>query len=281
MIVGADGNKLPFHNVITSFNETGYKRYGKAFVDSFLKYWPRRSVRLNIFYEGEEFEFTEGASWIPMESVEHLPPFMRNLRFPIMQGIVADKHDMWFDARQCRKVFMEMYALKKWGGKIFWMDSDCITHSEVPEGFLDEMLPNDKFCCYLGRDGWYHTESGFIGFNGDHPTASRFYGIYINSVISGAFLANQVHGRPGWNDCCVFDAVRHLLGNGPEFLNLAQGLPAGTMHPFINTVLGKYIDHLKGPRKGSNRSPDKDLVVHRDEPHWNEEWIKPDSSAQI
>ena len=268
MIVGADGKKLPFHNCITSFNEAGYERYGRAFVESFLKYWPRRSVRLNIFYEGEKFDFTEGASWIPIESVEHYPGFMQNLRFPIMHGIVGEKHDMWFDARQCRKVLMEMHALKKFGGKVFWIDADSVTHAEVPESFLDEMLPNDKLCCYLGRDGWYHTESGFIGFNGDHERSTKFYNIYLNAVLSGAFLGNMVHERPGWNDCCVFDAVRHLMGNGPEFLNLAAGLPRGVMHPLVNTSIGKYLDHKKGPRKDEPRSRNEDLVVQRDEPYW-------------
>jgi hypothetical protein len=259
-----DGSKV--HSVITSFNEAGFKRYGKDFIESFLECWPK-TAHLTVYYEGEDFPYTGGMSWVPIEKVEHLPEYLGNLRFPIMQGIVGDKFDMWFDARQARKSFMEMHHLKTTGGKVFWLDADTVTHSKVPETFLDDMLPDDKFCCYLGRDGWYHTESGFLGFNADHPLTERFYNNYLNVFLSGAIFASNFHGRPGWNDCCGFDGVRHVLGNGPEFVDLAKSLPKGTMHPFVNSVLGKYMDHRKGPRKES-RSTEKDLVIERDEPYW-------------
>lgn len=265
MIVGADGKKL-VHNVITSFNEAGYKKYGKQFVETYLKRWPK-NARLTVFYEGENFELLEGCSWHPIETVEYLVEYLNNLRFPIMHGIVGEKFDMWFDARQARKVFMEMHAMKKWGGKVFWVDADTFTHADVPDTFLDEVLPDDKFCCFLGRDGWYHTESGFIGFNGDHPVSKKFYNNYLNAFVSGAIFASNFYGRPGWNDCCGFDAVRHLLGNGPEFVNLASGLPKGTMHVQANSVLGRFMDHRKGARKDS-RSTEEDLVIARDEEYW-------------
>jgi hypothetical protein len=160
---------------------------------------------------------------VPLEQVEHLVEYLNNLRFPIMHGIVGNKYDINFDARQARKVFIEMHAMK---GKVFWMDADTVTHAQVPEDFLDDLLPDDKFCCYLGRDGWYYTESGFIGFNGEHPIAQKFKNNYLNTFISGVHFS-----LPGWHDCYGFDAVRHLMGNGPEFVNLAAGLPQGTMHP--------------------------------------------------
>lgn len=260
--------RKPLPNVITSFSEEGYRRYGKDFIESWLKFWPK-SIRLTVYYEGEDFPFTEGVSWHPLESVEYVTDYLANLRFPIMHGIVGERFDMWFDARQARKVFIEMHAMKKYGGKVFWIDSDTVTHADVPEDFLDTVLPDDKFCCYLGRDGWYHTESGFIGFNADHPVASRFYNNYINVFISGAIFASLIHDRPGWNDCCGFDAVRILMDKPDAFVNLAKDLPKGTMHPFVNSVLGKYMDHRKGGRKES-RSGGDDLVIARDEAYWNE-----------
>ena len=267
MILDPQGNEISLQpRVITSFNEAGYERYGREFVESYLANWPK-NIGLTVYYEGENFPFTEGLSWHPMESVEYLAEYLANLRFPIMHGIVGNHFDMWFDARQARKVFMEMHAMKNYGGKIFWLDADIVTHAPVPDGFLDDMLPDDKFCCYLGRDGWYHTESGFIGFNAKHPIANKFYNAYVNTFISGAIFANLVHGRCGWNDCCGFDGIRLLLNKPEAFVNLAKDLPKGTMHPFVNTKLGKFMDHRKGPRKES-KSGDDDLVIARDEPYW-------------
>lgn len=248
-------------NVVTSFNEAGYKRYGREFVETFVRYWPR-NVRLTVYYEGDNFDFVPGVSWHPIEEVAHLAEYMASLRFPIMHGIAGDKYDINFDARMGRKAFIEMHALRKYGGKVFWIDADVVTFAHVPPTFLDDMLPDNALNCYLGRDGWYYTESGFIGFNAAHPWASRFAKNYLHVFITGVIFT-----QPGWHDCFGFDAVRQIMGNGPEFVNLAAALPYGTMHPFVNSILGSYMDHRKGARKES-RSTEKDLVVERSESYW-------------
>lgn len=252
--------KMP--NVITSFNKEGYKQYGKAFVDSWIKYWPS-SVRLTVFYEGEEsdFKLIRGVSWHPIESVEFLKDYMDSLRFPVMHGIVGAQFDMWLDARMARKSFMQMHAMRLYRGKVFWIDADCETVRHVPEGFLDDCLPNDALCCYLGRDGWYHTESGFIGFNGDHPLASKFAKNYLHVFITGAIFASGFFDRAGWNDCCAFDAVRHVMGNGSEFINLSKHVPQGHMHPFQLSAPGQYMEHYKGNRKETRQLKPEDTVV--------------------
>lgn len=265
MIVGKDGKELiKVFNVVTSFDESGYQRYGKEFVRTFLEFWPK-NVRLTVYYEGESeaFDLCDGVSWIPIEDVEFYQDFIENIRFPIMTGTVGDRYDINFDYRMCRKVLIEMHSLKKYKGKVFWIDGDVITHSKVPDGFLDEVLPDDKFNCHLSRDGWYYTESGFIGFNADHELAKWFYKNYLHAVMSGVIFT-----QPGWHDCYAFDAVRQLSQKPEAFVNLSQGLPVGTMHPFVNSVLGKFMDHRKGARKGG-KSTAADLVIERDEAYWN------------
>jgi hypothetical protein len=218
---------------------------------------------LTVFYEGPEFEdfqFPEGMSWRPIEEVEFLQDFMDNLRFPIQHGLVGDRYDINFDARMARKTFMQVHSARKYGGKVFWIDADCVTTKHVPESFLDECLPDDALCCFLGRDGWYFTESGFIGFNADHPIASRFFKNYVHVFIVGSIFAQapqyDSEGRysgGGWHDCIAFDCIRHLMGNGPEFVNLAKDVRRGHMHPFQVTAPGKYMQHLKGNRKDTQQ----------------------------
>jgi len=251
----------PLPNCITSFNKAGYEKYGKAFVDSWLKYWPSQ-IRLTVFYEGEEsdFDMVRGVSWHPIETVEFLSDYMANLRFPIMHGIVGDKYDINFDARMGRKTFMQVHAARKYGGKVFWIDADCETKAHVPLSFLDDCLPDDALACYLGRDGWYFTESGFIGFNANHPLASRFFKNYVHVFIVGSIFAQapryneqgQYEGG-GWHDCIAFDAIRHISGNGPEFVNLAKDVRPGHMHPLQMCAPGKYLHHYKGPERKETR----------------------------
>jgi len=246
--------------VITSFNKSGYEKYGKAFVEAWKKFWPA-NIRLVIYYEGEseDFELTEGISWHPIEEVEFLQDFMDAIRpFPIFSGIVQDKYDINFDARMARKSFMQVHTARKYGRKVFWIDADSETYRHVPEGFLDQCLPDEKFSCYLGRDGWYFTESGFIGFNANHPIAKEFFRNYLMLFITGVIFTQQ-----WWHDCIAYDCTRFLAykqGFEGEFVNLAAHLPAKTMHPFENSAPGKYMHHYKGDRKETRQLREGDLV---------------------
>ena len=265
LILNGAAKRKPLPRVVTSFNEAYYRRCGKDFVDSWQRYWPA-SIGLTIYYEGnpEAFDMnTHGISWKPIEEVKYLSDFMGMLQFPIMHGIVGNQYDVWYDARHARKVFMQMHALKTYRGKVFWIDADCVTHTHVPEDFLDNCLPNDKLACYLGRDGWYFTESGFIGFNADHHLASHFYNNYIGLFMSGTFLTNDIHGRLCWHDCGGFDATRLVVFRGHEdqFLNLAEGLPQGTMHPFENCAPAQYMHHYKGNRKDTKQLKEGDVIA--------------------
>ncbi len=183
--------------------------------------------------------------------------------FPMMSGRMGNQYVIDFDARMARKSFIQAHAIKQFGGKVFWIDADTITHSKVPASFLDEVLPDDKFCCYLGRD-WMYTESGFLGFNAAHPICQSFFTAYLQVFISGAIFT-----RRWWHDCAGFDAARKIVRNTEAFNDLAAHLPEGVMHPFVNSVLGSFMDHRKGGRKGS-RSSQEDLVIKRGEAYWNE-----------
>jgi hypothetical protein len=39
-------------------------------------------------------------------------------------------------------------------------------------------------------------------------------------------------------------------------------------HPFINSDLGKYMDHMKGDRKNLGHSEPRDIKLHEDNPYW-------------
>lgn len=228
-----------------------------------------------MYYEGDEFDdyqFPTGISWRPIEEVEFLSDFLNAVKpFPIMNGILGDRYDINFDARMARKSFMQVHHARKHGGKVFWMDADAIFYRHMPEVFFDQQLPDDKFACYLGRDGWYFTESGFIGFNAEHPIAKKFFRDYVHIFVTGTFLTQapqfneqgQYMGG-GWHDCIAFDVVRYLRkkeGHEGEFLNLSAHVPRGTMHPHANSEIGKYCHHLKGARKETGELKAGDVVV--------------------
>src|SRR3990167_7367974 len=248
--------------VVTSFTDSCYKRYAKAFVDSFHRYWPK-NVNLVVYYEGQNPQ----DGWRFIDEVRGVDEWMDAIRpFSLMTGKVADKYNINFDAGMVRKAFIEAHAARTFGGKVVWIDSDVVTFDDVPENFIDFTLPDDKMCCYLGRD-WLYTESGYIGFNYDHPACEEFLQLYLNVFTSWAIFSQK-----GWHDCYGFDAARRvLIKNSPDaagyFNDMAAHLPPGVMHPFANSVLSTVMDHRKGSRKDS-RTPLSDLVIPRKEPYW-------------
>jgi hypothetical protein len=260
MAAEQDQRKL---TVVTSFSPRGYEEYGKDFLASFREFWPRERVHLVLYLE-DNIEIGPYEQ-VPLDD-ENTPAwryfYEGIVRFPLMCGETPQGYNIQYDARMARKTFIQCDAVEQYGGKVFWIDADVITHSKVPEDFLDQMLPDDKLCCYLGRDGWMYTESGFLGFNADHPACAAFMNGYKRIFTQG-----YVFTQPAWHDCIAFDMARRQMPK-EYFHNLAEGLPHGTMHPFANSALGKYMDHRKGPRK-SSRSTQSDLVVKREEAYWN------------
>lgn len=247
-------------NVVTSFHKKGYDVYGRKFLETWKKYWPG-NVNLTIYYE-DEHDRPNGFNWVPMSEVSFLDEYLGSLKFPLMHGDMGGTYNINWDARMARKSFIQMHSMRKFGGKVVWIDSDVVTHEPVPENFIDTVLPDDKFCCYLGRDGWMYTESGFLGFNAEHTIARKFHDLYLSIFMTGAIFMQQ-----GWHDCYGFDAARKAMQLDSVFNNLAKDVPHGTGHVFINSVLGGYMDHRKGNRK-LHRSDPSELVFGRDEKYW-------------
>ena len=244
------------------------ERGGKEFLETFRKHWPK-SVELLIYYEGDRlFEDEENIKWHWIEEVEGWPAWERRLNhFPILTGKVGSKYEVQLDARHWRKPFMVAQAFSQFGGKVFWLDADVVTFKDIPETFLDDCLPDDKVVCYLGRKGFY-SETGFIGYNGYHELLPHFFRMYIDFFKSGAIFT-----QPSWHDCQGFDVVRQMINRPDLFLDLAADLPEN-MHPFVNSVCGNYMDHMKGKRKGYG-SWKEDLVVEKEGDYWKERMERP------
>jgi hypothetical protein len=234
------------HVVVTSFTEKGYQQYGKRFLESFYKFMPS-NVKLVVYYEGTNLR----DGWKTINEVQNLDAWMRAIApFQLMSGALFDQYDIKYDARTNRVIFIQNHALRTFKGKVFWMDGDSIVHSPVPESFFDEVLPDDKL-------------------NYNHPGCEHFLRVEENTLFSGIIFA-----QPRWWDMVTFDwSMACVIARDPEmrgaFVNLSEGLPEGCMHPYVNSELGKYFDHLKGNRKGKTSTKD-DLVVERTEPYWKE-----------
>lgn len=218
---------------VTTFSAEGYKEYAKAFLESYVKYWP---MKLVVFYE-ERPDFNhpliEYRNFYDIPETDILEKIGRTAHTP---------NDYRFNAYKfSRKVFAQN-ALFDETDKLFWIDADCICLSEMKEGFLENLLKEVPFC-YLGRQNY--TETGFLGFNTQHPDFGKFRSRYVTQYTEG-----RIFRQKEWHDCIAFDVARA----GIKGKSLTKGGPME--HVFISSPLAPYLDHLKGlKRKKLGYSP--------------------------
>jgi len=87
---------------------------------------------------------------------------------------------------------------------------------------------------------WLYTETGFVGINTDHIANQYFMPLFYNAYFEGAFkYLGEFH------DCYVLDFLRKALA--VPIVNINPNEQSN--HPFQESELGKYMEHLKGPER--------------------------------
>lgn len=237
---------------LTSFSPTGYKTYGRKFLDSYVKYGPKNTVMV-VLYENEQ---PQGYSndprfvFINLHSDEQLLKFIEQHRMnPTANGLVEQNGQLIVDFRWqatrfvnkvCALTTPKLPIVPKW---LIWIDSDVEFTSKMPETFLPELLENkggDVF--YLGRpkEIFNTSECGFVAYNYENPKVRQFLDDFRN-----CYIRNEVFALSEWHDSYVFDYLRRKYENELSFVNIAEGI--ASMHPWEQTVLQQYLNHQKGP----------------------------------
>jgi hypothetical protein len=94
---------------------------------------------------------------------------------------------------------------------------------------------------------------------------------YYEDADNGIFTLDE------WHDSFVFGHIlNEMKAKYPNVLDYSEHIynntakTGGGGHPLINSVLGTWLDHMKGVRKSEGSSRKKDLLVPRNETYWNE-----------
>lgn len=250
------------YQLTTTMHSAGYELYGKNMIDSFLKNWPSDQT-LVVYTEGFNLskEHQIDKRIIGRDLLKSSPECVnfktRHRDNPRANGYVEPTRrdpDFKFDAvRFCHKVFALYHAVTNRESNIdsiVWIDADTVTHATVPNDFLEKHFPlnPDIGIYYLGRTQQY-TECGWVVYNCLNKYMENFWERFANQYRKDK-LFNQVE----WHDSFIFDVVRTTMeSEGMQNSNITPGYTKG--HPFIDSFLGEYMDHLKGPkRKVAGRS---------------------------
>ena len=168
------------------------------------------------------------------------------------------------------KVFACIDAYQKTNPDMLWyLDADLLTFEKIPMSWLEHIIPDTAFTSYLGRPKKGFSETGYYAFNTAHKYAMEFFERWQTYYDKDRFLELK-----GYTDSFTFDGARLELEKEGKIKNedLNDGRWSGerkSRHPFINSELGQYMDHMKGyDRKAQMSSKKRDLTTKQTHPYW-------------
>ena len=238
--------------IITSFSQEGYHEYGKDFITSFIEHC--KHEKLTVYYEKgipSNRPQDKRIKYINLSQFSEFNQFEQLMlqSDPLYQGIMRDPngknaYNFRFNAAKFfKKVFCVTHASSSHKGKFAWMDADVIFTKDLPDGFIDSVLPDDKYIAHLNRE-WLYTE-GFMVFNTNHDAHQYFMPLYLNMYFTGAFkYLGEFH------DCYVLDCLIKLLAVPTVNLTVNEK----SNHPFQESVIGEFAEHLKGPERKKRKA---------------------------
>lgn len=263
--------------IVGSLNKNLYASYGKRFIAEFLDH-AGPDVELAIVFEDgvpDQLGTAEKLTCLELADSRHgqFKKYFGHLyeangirfaqkRTANGQIVKTTIRDFRFNAvRFSFKIFALMLAYKSIepGRAFAWLDADMRCLRNFSDDDLLAFMPGEgQIMSYLGRTKFPekapYSECGFLGFNPAHPKTPEFLERMETLYLSGEFFS-----KAQWHDSWLWDEVRQEFeAEGNAFKNLS-GTAHVLEHPFINTGLGQFFDHLKGPvRKEAGRSFDKD-----------------------
>ena len=263
-------------SVVTTFHQAGYDQYGQRMIQTFLKNWPK-NVKLYVYAENcTVHESSDNLIVLDLlKSSEELVSFKNKWKnvpyangdistIPYLSGRKDSKKSFKWDAvRFAHKVYSIFHCAKIIDTDVLiWMDADTVCHSPITIETIQNLIPLDKDLCFLGRKGKF-SECGLYSMNLRSASVQdflkRFQWMY-DDAENGIFKQDE------WHDSFIFDITRkHTVLNE---LDWSSHIITGEGHPLINSEWGEYLDHLKGDRKLTGKSHDKDLKVKRNEEYW-------------
>lgn len=266
--------------VFTTFHKDGYERYGKRMIQSFDANWPEE-VELHVYCE--DVKPKEKSNRIIYKDLHKSCPDLvsfkkRHRKNPLahgkdLNGNLRHKSFKYMAVRFSHKVYSMQHAISTIDADVvIWLDADSFTFGKIPIDFLHGLISEEILCTYIGRPGnkgdkarkW--SECGFMAYNKNHTETLNFH-----NHLKNMYDTDDIFNWQEWHDSWLFDRVRERFEKKKDVKNRDLNVVGNKRHPFVNTILGKYIDHLKGDHRKTQGKSNKgihDIVVNHKNDYW-------------
>jgi hypothetical protein len=278
--------------VVTTCNAEGYEKYGRQMIASVDRYFPD-DVQVWLYAEGFTPEIPSGRvnvvdlnaacpDLIAFKERHRNNPRARGeerrgrrpcVRVKWRVGSLLPKVKLkWIDwgigyrwdaVRFSHKCFAIFDAAKRCRADVLcWMDADVVVFESPPRAFLEGLVPPDCLLGFLKRPGC--SECGLVAYNLRHPSIDGFFATFQSLYTEDALFKEREY-----HDSWLFDVVRRRFEKRRlKTHDIGEGVGVEAGHVFINSPLGRYMDHMKGGRWAAGASSANDLIVSRPERYW-------------
>ena len=257
--------------ITTTWGQKHWNVYAKRCVESINKHWPDQVQK--FFYPDDitqQIDMPNVHYYNLKQSQPELQQFIdRNQNHPMIIERMKNPLRSAFEYDAIRfsyKVYCMLDAAERCETDVLiFIDADTVTYKPIPIEWLDHIAPQDKFTTFLGRPKKGFSETGFITFNLALPDSQKFF-----SRWREYYKKDLWQGLKGFTDSFTYDAARLDTTDRSLDNDLNDGRYLGyrgSKHPFVNSELGDYMDHLKGDRKDIQSSVE-DMKVKRQDDHW-------------
>lgn len=161
-------------NLATTFNENGYKLYGKRWIESVAEYWPKNTnVRLYLDFEipnlPNNFKIINFSKTFPHHT-EVCDTISQQYKIGKAKGIGLKTIKFSY------KGFVIGNELKYNKGVFVWADGDTETLNYVDSNKLKALLQNNFLACQMEKpqSNQPHVESGFLLYDLKHNDTKLF-----------------------------------------------------------------------------------------------------------
>ena len=249
---------MKFRVVVTA-NRRLWEDYGRRAIATWLQHWPADgSAELIVYAEDFETEFAAD----PRVTIRAMPDWhtvwkARHADNKAAHGR-ATPGKLYDFRRDCVRFSHKPAALTDAAmrsprdGIMIMMDADVVSHQPVTAEWLSMLLPERRYMAWLDRRGWY-PECGFVLFREDHAAHCS-----MMETLRAAYEHDSVFSMAQTHDSWVLMTLANrAVAAGkmaPPFDLSKRG--GSRDHPFVTSILGERLDHLKGKRKDGERSPE-------------------------
>lgn len=223
--------------IVTTCHKAGYDKYGQEFTHG-LKFFPEHE----LYFYAEGFDYPDGKRVEDLPKLEAFKEKHKNYRPNSYQ---------WDVVRYANKVYAMHDAAYDCDDLIVGIDADCAAYAQIPDGYIESLLPQGCFLAFFRRKGIY-PELGMWLMDGSHPEKQSFLNTWLSWYETGMFKDLRQ-----WHDGETFDATVKLFLRRERFkIHSLSGEFEKHMHPMSQVDLGRYLDHRKGARKELPKSPE-------------------------